>query len=94
MFDDVERNIAAIQLPRWGRVVSNEGPVPWPVVDDDGVMVEPIRRYLADFVARDTCLGSVRSYCYALMRWWRWLRAVDVEWNRPHRPRFATSCCG
>lgn len=82
MFDDVDRDIAAIRLPRWGRVVRVDGPVPWLVVDDEGVPVEPIRRYLTDFVARDTSKGSVRSYAFALMRWWRWLRAVDVEWDK------------
>ncbi|MFJ7215014.1 hypothetical protein [Amycolatopsis sp. NPDC098790] len=82
MFDNVDRDIAAIRLPRWGRVVSADGPVPWLVVDDDGVPVEPIRRYLTDFVAGDASVGSVRSYAYALLRWWRWLRAVGVEWNK------------
>jgi integrase/recombinase XerD len=82
LFDDVERDIGSIRLPRWGRVVSAEGVVPWLVVDDGGVPVEPIRRYLSDFVARDTSTGSVRSYAYALMRWWRWLRAVDVAWDK------------
>ncbi|MGE7439756.1 tyrosine-type recombinase/integrase [Kitasatospora sp. NPDC001175] len=26
--------------------------------------------------------GSVRSYAYALLRWWRWLLVVGVEWDR------------
>ncbi|MDT3446432.1 site-specific integrase [Pseudofrankia sp. BMG5.37] len=58
------------------------GLVPWLVVDPDGVPVEPIRRYLTDFVARDNRSGSVRSYAYGLLRWWRWLRAVGVEWDQ------------
>lgn len=82
LFDDVGRDITTIRLPRWGRVVRAEGPVPWLVVDEDGVPVEPIRRYLTDFAAGDTSKGSVRSYAYALLRWWRWLRAVGVEWDK------------
>ncbi|MGH3692886.1 MAG: tyrosine-type recombinase/integrase [Pseudonocardiaceae bacterium] len=82
MFDDVERDIGSVELPRWGRVVSAQGVVPWLVVDPDGVPVEPIRRYLVDFVARDNRAGSVRSYAYDLLRWWRWLRAVGVEWDK------------
>ena len=78
----MERDIGSIRLPRWGRVVPAEGVVPWLVVDDDGVPVEPIRRYLTNFAAGDTSIGSVRSYAYALMRWWRWLRAVEVEWDK------------
>lgn len=82
MFDGGERHIAAIELPRWGRVVPAAGPVPWLVVGDGDVPVAPILRYLTDFVARGTSSGSVRSYAYALLRWWRWLQAVGVEWDK------------
>jgi integrase/recombinase XerD len=82
LFEDQERDIASIELPRWGRVVRVDGMVGWLVVDPDGVAVEPIRRFLFDFVARDNRAGSVRSYAYVLLRWWRWLRAVGVEWNK------------
>ncbi|MFC0452315.1 site-specific integrase [Rhodococcus jostii] len=41
-----------------------------------------IRRYLTDFVAQGNSQASVRSYAYALLRWWRWLRAVDVDWDK------------
>jgi hypothetical protein len=68
VFDGVHRDIAAIRLPRWGRVVPAAGTVPWLLVDDEG---EPVRRFLVDFVARDNSAGSVRSYAYALLRWWR-----------------------
>lgn len=70
------------QLPRWGQVVAADGVVPWLVVGPDVVVVEPIRRFLADFVARGNSPSSVRSYAYALLRWWRWLIAVDVAWDR------------
>lgn len=82
MFDDVERDVGSIRLPRWGRVVSAVGVVPWLVVDPEGVPIEPIRRYLVDFVAQDNRPGSVRSYAFDLLRWWKWLRAVDVEWDK------------
>ncbi len=82
LLEDVERDIGSIRLPRWGRVVPAEGVVPWLVIDDDGVPVEPIRRYLADFVARDNSAGSVRSYAYGLLRWWRWLIVVGVQWDK------------
>jgi integrase len=79
---DVVRDVAAIQLPSWGRVARVDGLVPWLVVDDVGVPVEPIRRFPTDFVARDTSVGSVRSYAYVMLRWWRWLRVVGVEWDK------------
>lgn len=82
MFEDQERDISSIELCRWGRVVRVDGMAGWLVVDPDGVVVEPIRRFLLDFVARDNRVGSVRSYAYVLLRWWRWLRAVGVDWNK------------
>lgn len=82
MFDEIERDVGAIRLPRWGRVLESEGLAPWLVVDPDDVPVEPVRRFLVDFVARDNQPSSVRSYAYDLLRWWRWLRAVEVEWDR------------
>jgi len=79
--DEVERDLGSIRLPRWGKVVPSDGVVPWLVVDPEGLPVEPVRRYLRDFVARNRP-GSVRSYAYALLRWWRWLHVVQVEWDR------------
>ena len=61
--------------------MSANGVVPWLVVGPDRVPVEPVRRFLTDFVARDNRPGSVRSYAYGLLRWWRWLRAVGVDFS-------------
>jgi integrase/recombinase XerD len=69
VFEDVERDIRSIEVPRWGRVVPASGVVPWLVVGPDDVPVEPVRRFLADFVAQDSSAGSVRSYAYGLLRW-------------------------
>ena len=79
--DSVERDVASFRLPRWGRVDRIEGVVPWLVVGPDGVPVEPIRRFLVDFAARNRP-SSVRSYAYGLLRWWRWLRVVEVDWDK------------
>lgn len=54
----------------------------WLVIAPDGSVVEPIAAFLRDFAARGSSPGSVRSYAYALLRWWRWLRTVDVAWDR------------
>ncbi len=77
-----ERDLLAIRLPGWGRVAVGDGVVPWVVLDDGGVPVVPIGVFLRDFVARGNRPGSVRSYAFVLLRWWRWLRVVGVEWDR------------
>ncbi|EFC83496.1 site-specific integrase [Parafrankia sp. EUN1f] len=80
--DELERDVLAIRLPGWGRVVPNEGVVPWLVLGSDDSPVVPIKRFLHDFAARGYTAGSVRSYCYALLRWRRFLDVVGVEWDR------------
>ncbi len=77
-----ERDITSIVLRDWGRVGPAAEPVPFTVYDDTGEPVKPIHRYLRDFVARGNSAGSVRSYAYTLLRWWRFLMAVDVPWDR------------
>ncbi len=80
---EVERDIESIRLPEWGRVVSTDGGVmPFVVVDPDGRPVEPIQRFLRDFLARDRSRGSVRSYAFDLHRWWRFLAVVGVSWDQ------------
>lgn len=68
-------------LPRWGRVEPAKGPVPWLVVDDAREPVLPVQQFLSDFVVRNRPL-SVRSYAFALLRWWRWLVVLNRPWDR------------
>lgn len=82
MFDDVEREVGRIRLPKWGKVARGDDVVPWLVVDPDGVPVEPVRRFLVDFAARDNRPASIRSYAYDLLRWWRWLQAIGISWDK------------
>ena len=76
-----ERDIASIVLPGWGRVVAVDGVVPFLVVGDDGQPVAVLVSYLRDFKASGGRDGSVCSYAYDLLRWWRFLRAVGVGWD-------------
>ncbi|MFI5494533.1 hypothetical protein [Actinoplanes sp. NPDC051859] len=46
------RGVDEIHLARWGRVVQSDGVVPWLVVDSQGTPVDPVLRFLRDFVAR------------------------------------------
>jgi integrase/recombinase XerD len=77
-----ERDLGSIRLPRWGRVVAADGIVPWVVIDPAADPVAPIREFLRDFVAQGNRPTSVRSYAYDLLRWWRWLQVVEVDWDK------------
>lgn len=82
--DEGALGLARIALPHWGRVVAVDGSVPCLVVDDAGVAVEPICRYLGDLAARRRSASSTRSYAYELLRWWRWLRVIGIDWDQDH----------
>ncbi|MEV7976553.1 hypothetical protein [Streptomyces sp. NPDC086519] len=69
--NEQSRDVRATRLPRWGRVAADPGVVPWLVLDGEGKVVQPVRRFLIEFIARDNRTGSVRSYAYDLPRWWR-----------------------
>lgn len=79
---EIDRDLGSIRLAAWGRVAAASGPVPYLVVDGEGRPVEPVRWFLRDFAARGHPAGSIRSYAYDLHRWWRFLRAVGVEWDK------------
>jgi integrase/recombinase XerD len=76
------RDVSALLLPRAGQVVAGAGLVPWVCVDTDGLVIGPVEVFLRDFFARGNSVGSVRSYAFVLLRWWRFLEAVAVPWDR------------
>lgn len=80
--DERQREVEAVRLPSWGRLVPSEGTVPWVVVDDAGRVVEPVAVFLRDLAARGRSSSSIRSYGLALLRWWRFLIAIDERWDR------------
>jgi hypothetical protein len=51
-------------------------------LDGRGFVVVPIERFMRAFVACGNCQGGVRSYAFVLYRWWRFLAAIGVSWDR------------
>lgn len=61
------RDIAALVVPRVGRVRATDDPVlPWVVVDSAGVPVGPVSAFLRDLLACGSSPASCRSYGYDL----------------------------
>jgi len=56
--------------------------LPWAVFDVAGAAVEPIAEFLRDLLACGGSPASCRSYAFDLLRWFRFLAAVDVGWDR------------
>ena len=79
---DAQRATENVRLPLWGSVVASDRATPWLLVDGLGEQVDPVAVFLRDLAARGRSASSVRSYAMALLRWWRFLAAVGVRWDK------------
>ena len=80
------RDLLRLKLPMVGDVVTTSEPdVPFTVTDAAGEQVEPVTEFMRDFSAGDASPASCRSYAYDLLRWWRWLAAIEVAWDQAVR---------
>jgi hypothetical protein len=80
------RDLASLVVPRTGRlVVADDGTEPYRLLDSQGATVEPVRVFLRELLASGRSTSTLRSYGMDLLRWWRFLHAVDVGWDRATR---------
>jgi hypothetical protein len=82
MNDASQRDLAALVVPRWGRLVETDDRYePYRMVGPDGATVEAISVFFQELLAAGKASSTVRSYGMDLLRWWRFLHAVDVGCN-------------
>jgi len=82
----VVRDVAGLVVARIGSVrATADRTLPWAVVDGAGAAVGPVSEFLRDVLARGCGAASCRSYGFDLLRWFRFLAAVDVAWSRAQR---------
>ncbi len=87
------RDLAALVVPQAGRVVSTDDLwEPYRFVDVDGVVVESVATYLRDLQAAGRSAATARSYCLDLLRWFRFLWAIDMCWDRATRVEARDFC--
>jgi len=80
------RDLSGLVVARAGRVVSTGDPaLPWAVLDGAGAPVGAVAEFLRDLLACGASPASCRSYAFDLLRWFRFLAAVEVEWQRAQR---------
>jgi site-specific recombinase XerD len=66
-----------------GRLVdSSDRAQPWLLTDPDGRAVEGVAGYFRELQAAGRSPATLRSYGMDLLRWFRFLWAVDVAWDR------------
>jgi hypothetical protein len=69
-------------VPRGGRLASTgDLGEPYRLIDAEGAVVEPVAAFLRELLAAGRSPATLRSYGMDLLRWWRFLGAVDVDWR-------------
>src|SRR5258708_37709703 len=78
--------LAGLVGPRGGGVGGGGDPLePYRLVDAEGEPVLPVTAFLADLQACGRAVATQRSYSMALLRWLRFLWAVEVPWEHATR---------
>ena len=63
------------------------------LVDADGAVVAPAGAYFRDLAAGGRAAATQRSYGMALLRWWRFIRAVGIGWDQATRAEARDFLC-
>ncbi len=86
MIGELERDLAALVVPRVGGLVSTgDRYEPFRLIDAGGADTEPVTAYFRDLLAAGRSEATVRSYGMDLLRWFRFIDAAGVAWDRASR---------
>ena len=80
------RDLALLVVARAGGIVSTgDEREPYRLIDAAGQAVGPVSAFLRELRAMSRSAATQRSYAIDLLRWWRFLDAVGVGWDRASR---------
>ncbi|MEU6721990.1 tyrosine-type recombinase/integrase [Nonomuraea sp. NPDC046802] len=78
-----ERDLASLVVPDIGQLIkTGDQWEPYQLIDGGGAVVAPVAAYLAELQAASCAASTLRSYGMDLLRWLRFLAAVEVPWDR------------
>jgi integrase len=84
--DEPRRDLAALVVPLQGSLVATGDPwEPYRLVDAAGEVVVGVQSYLVHLQAAGRATATQRSYGMDLLRWFRFLWAVEVAWQQARR---------
>src|SRR5579859_6308904 len=95
MFEDAEvpRDLVNLVVPqRGGLVATGQRQEPFRLVDGDGRVVAAAAEFFGDLQAAGRPCSTVRSYGLDLLRWFRFLWAAGVGWERATRAEARDFC--
>jgi site-specific recombinase XerD len=79
-------SLAGMVVPQAGRLVATgDAWEPYQLLDPAGVAVEAVAAFLRDLQAAGRSSATLRSYGMDLLRWFRFLWAAEVAWDRATR---------
>ena len=88
------RDLSRLVVSRAGRLVATgDAREPYRIVGPGGEVVEPVSVFLRDLLASGKSASTLRSYSVDLLRWWRFLDAVGVAWDRASRAEARDFSC-
>ena len=80
------RDLSAVVVSRAGGLeITGDEREPYRVIAPGGRVAEPVSVFLRDLRAAGKSTATLRSYAVDLLRWWRFLDAVGVGWDRASR---------
>jgi hypothetical protein len=89
------RDLAALVVPAAGGLLeAGSGWERYQLAGPDGTAVEPVSAWFRDLRAAGRSQATVRSYGMDLLRWFRFLWAIGLPWERATRRRLVASACG
>ena len=84
--DELSRDLAALVVHLGGRLAATgDRYEPYRLVGADGVTVAAATAFFRELLAAGRAESTVRSYGMDLLRWFRFLQAVRVPWDRATR---------
>jgi site-specific recombinase XerD len=84
--NDVERDLATVAVPTVGSLeATGEAWEPYRLVDPAGEPVAGAQDYLKHLQAMGRAPATLRSYGMDLLRWFRFLWAIELEWDQATR---------
>jgi len=86
-------DLADMVVPQAGRLVATADPwEPYQLLDPAGTVVAAVAAFLRDLQAAGRSPATLRSYGMDLLRWFRFLWAAGVAWDRATRPEARDFC--
>ena len=92
--DESARDLASLVVPLTGSLVATDDPwEPYRLHDRAGTVVVAVTEHLRDLQACGRATTTQRSYGMDLLRWFRFLWALEVPWDQATRVEARDFCC-